>query len=66
MPIVKQNPNESVESMLRRFNREVSKAGTLGFVRRRRWHVAKSELRRMEKKRAIRRMRRRQTQKSDV
>jgi small subunit ribosomal protein S21 len=62
MPIVRQNSNEPVESLLRRFNREVSKAGTLGFVRRRRWHIAKSELRRMEKKRAVRRMRRRPPQ----
>jgi small subunit ribosomal protein S21 len=54
-------PNESDESLLRRFRKKVAKAGVMSTVRRKRWHVSKSELRRIQKKKAIRRMRRRQT-----
>jgi small subunit ribosomal protein S21 len=53
-------PNESDESLLRRFRKKVAKAGIMSTVRRKRWHVSKSELRRIQKKKAIRRMRRRQ------
>jgi small subunit ribosomal protein S21 len=61
MPSVKKMPNESDESLLRRFRKKVAKAGVMSTVRRKRWHVSKSELRRIQKKKAIRRMRRRQT-----
>jgi small subunit ribosomal protein S21 len=54
-------PNESDESLLRRFRKKVAKAGVMSTVRRKRWHVSKSELRRIQKKKAIRRMRRRQS-----
>lgn len=50
--------NESPESLLRRFRKTVSKAGTLSVVREKRWHVPRSEQKRLEKKRAIRRARR--------
>ena len=60
MPSVKKMPNESDESLLRRFRKKVAKAGVMSTVRRKRWHVSKSELRRIQKKKAIRRMRRRQ------
>ncbi|MCA9992654.1 MAG: 30S ribosomal protein S21 [Ardenticatenaceae bacterium] len=53
-------PNETDESMLRRFRKQVAKAGTMSLIRRKRWHVPKSELRRIQKKKAVRRMRRRQ------
>jgi small subunit ribosomal protein S21 len=53
-------PNESDENLLRRFRKAVAKAGTMSLIRRKRWHVPKSELRRIQKKKAIRRMRRRQ------
>jgi len=46
--------------MLRRFRKNVAKAGTMSLVRRKRWHVPKSELRRIQRKKAVRRMRRRQ------
>jgi small subunit ribosomal protein S21 len=59
MPSVKKMPNESDESLLRRFRKKVAKAGVMSTVRRKRWHVSKSELRRIQKKKAIRRMRRR-------
>ncbi|HUN06661.1 MAG TPA: 30S ribosomal protein S21 [Aggregatilineales bacterium] len=52
--------NESQESLLRRFRKKVTNSGILSTVRRKRWHISKSELRRIEKKKAIRRARRRQ------
>lgn len=59
MPYVKLKPNESDESLLRRFRKSVTKAGTLSSVRRKRWHVSKSEQRRIDRKKALRRARRR-------
>jgi small subunit ribosomal protein S21 len=53
-------PNESQESLLRRFRKKVTRAGILSTVRRKRWFVSKSELRRIQKKKAIRRLKRRE------
>jgi small subunit ribosomal protein S21 len=53
-------PNESQDSLLRRFRKRVTTSGVLSTVRRKRWYISKSELRRIEKKKAIRRSRRRQ------
>ena len=52
--------NESQDQLLKRFRKKVVKSGVLSTVRRKRWFVSKSELRRVEKKKAIRRIRRRQ------
>jgi small subunit ribosomal protein S21 len=52
-------PNESQEQLFRRFRKRVAKSGVLSTVRRKRWFVSKSELRRINKKKAIRRMKRR-------
>ena len=60
MATVSLKPNESQESLLRRFRKRVTNSGILSTVRRKRWHISKSELRRIEKKKAIRRARRRQ------
>jgi small subunit ribosomal protein S21 len=60
MTSVTLRPNETQESLLRRFRKKVMKSGVLSTVRRKRWYVSKSELRRIEKKRAIRRSRRRE------
>jgi small subunit ribosomal protein S21 len=60
MATVKLKPNESQEALLRRFRKRVTNAGILSTVRRKRWHISKSELRRIEKKKAVRRSRRRQ------
>jgi small subunit ribosomal protein S21 len=57
MPKVVLRSNESPEQLLRRFKKEVIKSKVLSDVRRKRWHVSKSELRRIAKKKAIRRMR---------
>jgi small subunit ribosomal protein S21 len=52
-------PNESQEQLLRRFRKKVAKSGVLSTVRRKRWFVSKSELRRIQKKKSIRRSKRR-------
>ncbi len=60
MTHVELRSNESQDQLLKRFRKEVTKAGVLTTVRRKRWYVSKSEARRLAKKKAIRRMRRRQ------
>ncbi len=60
MAKVELRPNESQEQLLKRFRKKVSKSGILSTVRRKRWFVSKSELRRIQRKKAIRRLRRRQ------
>ena len=52
--------NESQDALLKRFRKKVVKSGVLSTVRRKRWFISKSELRRVEKKKAIRRIKRRQ------
>jgi len=53
-------PNESQDALLKRFRKKVVKSGVLSTVRRKRWFISRSELRRVEKKKAIRRIKRRQ------
>ena len=48
-------PNESQEQLLRRFRKQVVKGGVLSTIRNKRWFISKSEKRRIEKKKAIRR-----------
>ncbi|MGD8814622.1 MAG: 30S ribosomal protein S21 [Anaerolineales bacterium] len=60
MTTVKLRPNESQDQLLKRFRKKVTKSGILSTVRRKRWFVSKSELRRIQRKKAIRRLRRRQ------
>lgn len=62
MPTVLLRPNESQEQLLRRFRKTMVKSGVLSTIRRKRWFVSKSELRRMEKKKAVRRNRYRPSQ----
>jgi small subunit ribosomal protein S21 len=52
--------NESQDQLLKRFRKKVAKSGILSTVRRKRWFVSKSELRRIDKKKSIRRIKRRQ------
>ncbi len=61
MTTVNLRPNESQDQLLRRFRKKVAKSGVLSTVRRKRWFVSKSELRRINKKKAIRRSKRRRT-----
>lgn len=53
-------PNESQDQLLKRFRKKVAQSGILSTVRRKRWFVSKSELRRIQRKKAIRRLKRRQ------
>ncbi|MEW5980575.1 MAG: 30S ribosomal protein S21 [Acidobacteriota bacterium] len=65
MATVTLRPNESQDQLLKRFRKKVAKSGILSTVRRKRWFVSKSELRRINKKKAIRRLRRRQMTESE-
>ena len=60
MATVNLRPNESQDQLLKRFRKKVARSGILSTVRRKRWFVSKSELRRIQKKKAIRRLKRRQ------
>ena len=59
MALVVLRSGESQDSLLKRFRKKVVKSGVLSTVRRKRWYVSKSEQRRMEDKKAIRRLKRR-------
>jgi small subunit ribosomal protein S21 len=59
-------PNESQDQLPKRFRKKVVKSGVLSTVRRKRWFISKSELRRVEKKKAMRRFKRRQVGKYEV
>jgi small subunit ribosomal protein S21 len=50
--------NESQENLLRRFRKKIIKSGILSSLRDKRWFISKSEQRRMDKKKAIRRLKR--------
>ena len=60
MPVVVLRPNESSDSLMKRFRKKIVKSGVLSTLRRKRWFISKSELRRVEKKKSIRRIKRRQ------
>jgi small subunit ribosomal protein S21 len=53
---------ESQENLLKRFRKQVMKERILSDARRKRWYISPSEMRRIEKQRAIRRARRRMRQ----
>ncbi len=58
MTVVKLRSNESQEQLLKRFRKQVVKSGILSTVRNKRWFVSRTEQRRLEKKKAIRRLKR--------
>ncbi len=60
MAMVNLRPNESQDQLLKRFRKKVVKSGVLSTVRRKRWFISKSEVRRVEKKKSMRRVKRRQ------
>ena len=59
-------PNESESQLFRRFKSKVARSGVLADVRKKRWHVPMSEVRRLERKKAARRMRRKQIDKEQA
>ena len=62
MATVNLRSGESQEELLKRFRKQVTDARILSTCREKRWFVSKGELRRKERKRALRKMRRRQRQ----
>ena len=66
MPIrVERKSDETEEQLLRRFRKKVAYSRMLSEVRRRRWHVSKSEVRRIQKKKTIRRAKRKLAQRRE-
>jgi small subunit ribosomal protein S21 len=59
LTVVNLRNNESQDQLLKRFRKKIVKNGVLSTVRRKRWFVSKSEQRRMDQKKAIRRYKRR-------
>lgn len=59
MATVSLRDGESQEALLKRFRKEVMKERILSESRRKRWYISPSEMRRIQKQRAIRRARRR-------
>lgn len=59
MAKVKLRNDESQDKLLRRFRKAVIRSGVMSEVRKRRWFISKSEQRRMDKKKAIRRIKKR-------
>ncbi len=60
MVTVELRPNESQEQLLKRFRKKVARSKRMSEVRKRRWFVSKSEIRRLEKKKAMRKIKRKQ------
>ncbi len=58
---VKLRPGETQEALLKRFRKEVSHSRILSAYRQKRWFISKSELRRKEKKKGLRKALRRQS-----
>ena len=65
MTRVELRPGESQDQLLKRFRKAVTKSGVLSTVRQKRWHISKSELRRIQRKKALRRIRRRMSRVDD-
>lgn len=59
MATVTLKEGESQDNLLKRFRKQVMKERILSDARRKRWYISPSEMRRIQKQRAIRRARRR-------
>ncbi len=66
MAIVVLRPNESQDQLLKRFRKKVTRSGVLSALRDKRWFVSTGEQRRMDKKKSIRRVKRRQAKRTDI
>lgn len=60
MPKVILRDGESQQKLLSRFRKVIIRSGVMSEVRKRRWFVSKNEKRRIEKKKAARRLRKRE------
>ena len=57
--------HKTVEQLFKRFKKKVMRSGLLSQLRNKRWFVSKSEVRRIEKKKAIRRINKRKRRDSE-
>jgi len=62
---VKLKEGESQQQLLRRFRKKVTRSGLMGEVRKRRWFVSRSEQRRIDEKKAIRRIKKRERKREE-
>ena len=53
--------NESQDQLLKRFRKKIVKSGILSTVRNKRWFISQSEIKREERKKTLRRLRRHST-----
>lgn len=58
--------NESQDQLMKRFRKKVVKSGILSTVRSKRWFVSPSEVERIERKKSLRRLRRREMEHRDT
>ena len=65
MAKVKLKDGESQQQLLRRFRKKVTRSGLMSEVRKRRWFVSRSEQRRIDEKKVIRRIRKRERKKQE-
>jgi small subunit ribosomal protein S21 len=65
MARVRLRDGESQDELLKRFRKQVTRSGVLSDVRQKRWFISKGELRRIQKKKAMRRARRQQAKHYD-
>lgn len=56
---------ESQQQLLRRFRKKSIRSGLMSEVRKRRWFVSRSEQRRIDEKKAIRRIKKRERKKQE-
>jgi small subunit ribosomal protein S21 len=56
---------ESQQQLLRRFRKKTIRSGLMSEVRKRRWFVSRSEQRRIDEKKAIRRIKKRERKKQE-
>ena len=50
--------NETQQKLLSRFRKKVSRSGKMSAIRKKRWFISKNEVRRIQRKKAIRRQKR--------
>ena len=65
MPRVVLREGESQQQLLRRFRKKTIRSGVMSEVRKRRWFVSRSEQRRIDEKKAIRRIKKRERKKQE-
>lgn len=62
---VRLRDGESQQKLLQRFRKKIIRSGLMSEVRKRRWFVSKNEQRRMDDKKAIRRLKKRARKNQD-